>query len=87
MGRFFNKHCYIKIGNKWYDMKPFFKIHPGGDIVLKKYKNTDATVAFYSIDAHYHFYHALEKFLVTDENVEDKLNNKLLKKINKKIKN
>ncbi len=85
----FKTNCYIMIGDKWYDMKPFFKIHPGGDKILKKYKNKDATVAFYSIDAHYHYFHALEKFLIKDEHTINKLNinfrNQLKDKINKKL--
>ena len=67
---------YIKIDNNWYNVTSFKKIHPGGENILKKYKNKDATKAFYSIDKHYNYIHALYDFLITDKYLIDKLNSK-----------
>ena len=67
----------IKIYDKWYDVTNFLKIHPGGENILKKYNNKDATKAFYSIDKHYNYLHALDDFLITDNELINKLNNKL----------
>jgi cytochrome b involved in lipid metabolism len=73
---FRESHIYIKIHHKWYDVTSFKKIHPGGENILKKYKNKDATKAFYSIDKHYNYIHALDEFLITDKYLIDKLNSK-----------
>jgi cytochrome b involved in lipid metabolism len=79
---FKNTSLCIKINDKWYDVTTFKKIHPGGENILKKYKNKDATKAFYSINKHYNYLHALDEFLITDKYLIDKLNNKL-NKLNK----
>ena len=84
--KLFKTNCYIMIGDKWYDVKPFLKIHPGGDTILKKYKDKDATIAFYSVNAHYHYFHALDNFLIKDEDVINKLNLKLRNQLKNKIK-
>jgi cytochrome b involved in lipid metabolism len=65
------------IDDKWYDVKPFFKIHPGGEKILKKYQNKDATIAFHSIKAHNNYYRALNNFLINDEKIINKLNDKI----------
>jgi cytochrome b involved in lipid metabolism len=74
---FGNSHIYIKIDNNWYDVTSFKKIHPGGENILKKYNNKDATKAFYSIDKHFNYINALYDFIITDTQLIDKLNNKL----------
>ena len=63
------------------------KIHPGGENILRKYNKKDATNAFYSIDGHYNYIHALDEFLIRDVFLKDKLNNKLNNKVNKKLLN
>ena len=74
---FRDKPIYIKIDDNWYDVKTFLKIHPGGENILRKYNKKDATKAFYSIDGHYNYLHALNDFLIKDKKLIEKLNNKL----------
>ncbi len=74
---FKNTPLYIKIDDKWYDFTSFKKIHPGGEKILKKYKNKDATEAFYANEKHFNYIHALYDFLITDKYLIEKLNSKL----------
>jgi cytochrome b involved in lipid metabolism len=67
----------IKIDDNWYDVTNFVNIHPGGEKILKKYNNKDATNAFYSINKHYNYIKALDEFLVRDNILIDKLNKKI----------
>lgn len=76
---FFKTNCYIKINNDWYNVKSFFKLHPGGDKILKKYHMKDASSVFFSISAHQNYIQALDKFLITDKFLINDLNKKLKK--------
>jgi cytochrome b involved in lipid metabolism len=74
---FGNSHINIKIYNKWYNVTSFKKIHPGGEKILRKYNNKDASLIFSSIDGHYNYLHTLDDFLIKDTELINKLNSKL----------
>ncbi len=76
---FFKTICYVKINNDWYDLKPFLKLHPGGNKILHKYHMMDATEKFFSIGAHYNYIQAMDKYLITNKDLIDKLNKKMKK--------
>lgn len=75
----FKTKCYVKINNDWYNLKPFLKLHPGGNKILEKYHMKDATEKFYIIRAHQNYIHVLDKYLITDTFLIVKLNKKLNK--------
>ncbi len=65
MFEIFKTNCNIKINNDWYNVKPFLKLHPGGNKILQKYHMKDASDAFFSITAHQNYIQALDIFLIT----------------------
>lgn len=77
----FSSHLYIKFEDEWYDIQKMIDLHPNGKTIFKKYKNKDITDIFYN-----NFHHVgikepkniIKNYKILDE--------KIIKKLNKKIK-
>ena len=65
----------VYIDDHMFDLTSYYKTHPGGEKVLMKYKNKDATQAFNEIKGHGDTYclSLLDKYCIGKKNVN--LNN------------
>lgn len=78
---FFSNHLYIKFNNNWYDILTMSYLHPNGEKIFKKYKNKDVTNIFYNNLYHKNIKNPekiLEKYIVIDQKIINKLNKYLL---------